>query len=290
MRRRRSIVATSIWVVILFAPMLGIFWLGYFPPILPFPGGVAALVLLGLVAYYVAHWRRRLAPTPTIALKERRCCVVGRLRRLEAQLVSPYSGRPCLAWLGFIAEIGNVPKAVGRSVPFVLEPRDGGRAMVVHLANGLGRRGRAWDHLGHAETWFPSWHPSSDEWDRAVEFVLPVYIEQARADDDVERFDPRLTRNAIEPRREVTYEDGDEVVLEGRFRRVADTTGLRSGDGLPTYQVVSRVVFAKGPAEIHGRWTSPWMRANVAPMLVGAICVEVVVHLVAFLLVHGVRW
>jgi hypothetical protein len=291
MIRRRSIRAFPMWLVLMFAPVLGLFWLGdYFPPILPFPGGVAALVLIAVVAYYASRWRRRLSPTPTSDLKERRCCVVGRLRRLEQELVSPHSGRACLAWLGFMGEPGDWPPVLGRSVPFVLEPNDGGRAIVIHLANGLGRRRRAWDHLGHAETRI-RWASRLDgeERARALEFVLPAYIEQARAD-DLHRFDQRLSDNQISAQCEVAYEEGDEVVLEGRFRRVVDTAGLRSGDGLPTYEVVSRVILAKGPAEIHGRWNSPWMRVNVTPMLIGAICVEVLVHYVAFLLVHGVRW
>lgn len=292
MKRRRSIRAYPIWVGVMFAPALGLFWLGNdLPAILPFPGGVAAVTFLGTVASYARRWRRRLSPTPSGELKERRCCLVGHLRKLETELVSPHSDRRCLAWLGFMGEPGEWMPILGRSVPFVLDPVDGGRAIVIHLANGLGRRRRAWDHLGHAERWI-RWNdaPSSDERERALEFALPAYLEQARADENVDRFDRRLSNGSVIAQCEVTYEEGDEVVLEGRFRRVADTAGFRSAGGLPSYEVVSRVVFAKGPAEIHGRWTSPWIRANVTPMLFGAICVEVIVHLVAFLLIHGVRW
>lgn len=292
MTHRRSIRAYPIWAAIIFAPVLGLFWLeDSLPPILPFPGGLAALVVAGTAACYARRWRRRLVPIPLDRLKERRNCVVGRLRKLERELVSPYSGRRCVAWLGYMGETGEWVPVLGRSVPFVLESEDGDRAIVIHLANGLGRSSRAWDHLCHDERWI-GWKspPDPDERERALDFALPAYLEQARADDHLAGFDPRLSNGHVIAQCEVTYEEGDEVMLEGRFRRVNDTTGFRSRGGLPTYEVVSRVLFAKGPVEIHGRPTSPWIRAHATPILLAAIGVEAVVHLVAFLLVHGVRW
>lgn len=177
---------------------------------------------------------------------------------------------------------------LGVSVPFALEPHDGGPAIVVHLANGRDKAGRAWDHLAYGET-----HLGAREWSAvddevADAFLRPAHAEQARSEG---RAPPsELWRDALRPLGEVVYAEGDDVVLEGRFRRVDDTMGVRSGDGLPTYEVITKVFFAKGPLAVHRRLMSPWLRENVTFFVLGAVVVEMLVHGFAWLLVHGVRW
>lgn len=288
--RRRSIAAFPLYPLLVFVPFPTCFLYADPPAVLPGPWLVSAVVVLIGAVFARRWWRRKLTPTAIADIKERRCCVTGRLRRLERELVSPWTGRRCVAWLGFFGSSGNDDnEPLSVSAPFVLEPHDGGHAIVVHLANGLYKKERAWDHLAYEERRLGSRERAGVDENTAIAFLLPSHIEHGRS--DRRRSIPStLDRHATRALCEVVYAEGDEVVLEGRFRRVADTMGVRSGDGLPTYQVVEEVVFAKGPLEVHRRLVSPWMRAHVTFFVMGAIFVELLVHGFVWLLVHGVRW
>jgi hypothetical protein len=288
--RRRSIAAFPLFPLLVFGPFPACFLYVDPPAVLPFPWIVVAVAVVIGAGFARRWWRRTLAPTAIGEIKERRCCVTGRLRRLDRELVSPWTKRPCVAWLGFFCFSGDGDdEPLGLSVPFALEPHDGGQVIVIHLANGRDKKERAWDHLAYGETRLGSRERAGVDHDTATAFLLPAHVTYARSGKRLST--PKsLDLNATRALCEVVYAEGDDVVIEGRFRRVADTMGVRSGDGLPTYQVVTEVTFAKGPIEVHRRWLSPWFRANVTFFVMGGIVVELVVHGSAYLLVHGINW
>lgn len=252
-----------------------------FGQVLPLPGIVALAAFGAIVAQRQRGWKRRLSPTPLEDLGEGELAIEGIVRHLDRKLVSPYTDRECVAWLGWFIARGGDDSYHERAtaLPFVIELPDGSATVIRFSESDEGVR--VWNHLGHEEE------------------IVREAGEAPLGEEDRERIrnflgaaSPRWSLPNFRPVREVVYADGDRVVLAGKFHRREDAATYRSIKGLPVYEVSGDVVFAKGPAALHRRLLSPWLRAYW-PVCVAAACgVEVVVQFVLMIVsvwVHMAR-
>lgn len=235
---------------------------------LPIPGVVSAVSF----AIFISLGRRRLEARLTLSnfaeLGERVCAVEGVIRRLHNLFVSPYSNAQCVAWRGWFGSAGDFDDdEFSKAVPFVLESSRG-EAVVVHLSDESGRVPRAWDHLGHGEIVVQGPADREVNWDdaRHVERFLENVLRRGR---------PLPTRR---PDCELSYSEGETVVLGGRFHRSDDSLGFAAMRGIPTYEVTGAVVFAKGPRAFHLGILAPWVRSQWPWYLAAGMFLELLVQ------------
>lgn len=239
---------------------------------MPLPGVVTIVAFCWIVVHKHRSWKRLLVPEAIQDLGDRCCAVEGRLRKLDEELVSPYTGKACLAWCGWFASRGDaLYEAFARAVPFVIELSSGGACVVRMVEIDWG--GHRWQHLGYAEeTVCASSEPPFDDEGlaRARDFFGEICKRQ--------HYFPQNR-----PIRELAYADGDLVVLAGRFRRVEGTPNYRGVESLPVYEVDGDVVLAKGAAVLHRKLLSPWLRARWSFYLMLAGLLELAVDTAALI-------
>jgi hypothetical protein len=238
-----------------------------FGTLVPLPGVVTLAAFCWIVVYRHRWWKKTLVLDAIQDLGDRHCAVEGRLHKLDEQLVSPYTGKTCLAWLGWFSPRGDSRyDEIRHAVPFVIELSSGGACVVRMAEKGLG----VWQHFAYAEEIVHPRERSLDGEDLA----------RARAFFGDELMRRRCISDAP-PMRELGYAEGDLVVLAGRFRRVEGAPTYRGVESLPVYEVDGDVVLAKGPAALHRKLLSPWLRARW-PMYLGyAAWIELGVLMVA---------